>query len=349
MPLLSVCVEGTATTLLPSPVATELPVARRELGVPVISAEDVARSFRDVQALAGVSLTVRAGEIHALLGPNGAGKTTLLRVLTGLVDPSAGSVRILGLDTAGAPRALRGAIGLVPASDRSFYLRISGLENLAFFARLHGLRRRAAFERARELLADVGLEEAGRRRAGEYSHGMLKRLAIARALISDPRILLVDEATHDLDPVGALAVRELVGATAAKGTAVIWATQRLDEIRGFANRVTLLMHGRAAFQGTVPGLLERAVPRRYLIRLRNGSLVGADLERAARRALGPVAAIGPAGEDSEQYLLDLAEAAVVGDAIAALTSAQIRVLSCSHERSEVEDAFLSVTRSGDAR
>jgi hypothetical protein len=104
------------------------------------------------------------------------------------------------------------------------------------------------------------------------------------------------------------------------------------------------MAGRAAFLGCVPGLLERAVPRRYLVRLRNGSLAGAELERAARHALGAVATIGPAGEDSEQYVLDLADAAVVGDAIAALTGANISVLSCGHERSEVEDAFLSVTR-----
>jgi ABC-type multidrug transport system ATPase subunit len=338
----------TTTTLRRAPAPTveaTTPARAAQLGIPIVEADGVSRAFRDVQALADVSLTVRAGETHALLGPNGAGKTTLLRVLTGLADPSTGSVRILGFDSTGAPRALRGAIGLVPASDRSFYLRISGLENLAFFARLHGLRRRHAFDRARELLLAVGLEGAERRRVGLYSHGMLKRLAIARALISNPRILLVDEATHDLDPAGAFAVRQLVAETAGTGTAVIWATQRLDEIRGFADRVTLLMNGHVAFQGTVPGLLERAVPRRYLVRLRNGRLSGEDLPLAARRALGPLASIGPAGEDSEQCLLDLAEAAVVGDAITALSVADIRVLSCSHERSEVEEAFLSVTRS----
>jgi ABC-type multidrug transport system ATPase subunit len=339
-------VEGTATTLLSAPEATvdATPSERRELGVPVIEAEQVSRAFRDVQALADVSLTICAGEIHALLGPNGAGKTTLLRVLSGLMDPSEGTVHVLGWDTRGAPRPLRGAIGFVPANDRSFYLRISGLENLAFFARLHGLRRREAFDRAHELIEAVGLGGAERRRAGLYSHGMLKRLAIARALIPKPRILLVDEATHDLDPVGAVAVRELVAATTATGTAVLWATQRLDEIRGFADGVTLLMGGRAAFQGTVPGLIELAVPRRYLLRLRNGSLPASALEGPANRALGPIASIRPAEGSEEQYLLDLQDEAVVGDAVTALSAAGIRVLSCSHERSEVENAFLTVTR-----
>src|ERR687896_219394 len=101
------------------------------------------RRFGGQQALRGIDLAVATGEVHALLGPNGAGKTTLLRVLAGLVDPTAGSARVLGAPLRG--RAARGRVGLVPAGDRSFYLRISGVENLAFFARLHGIRRRAAF------------------------------------------------------------------------------------------------------------------------------------------------------------------------------------------------------------
>ena len=312
---------------------------------PAIELERITRRFDDRLALDDVSLRVEPGEIHALLGPNGAGKTTLLRIATGLMAPSDGVARVLGVDTRRAKRAVRRVVGLVPASDRSFYLRLSGLENLAFFARLHGFDRRDAVARAHALLDQVGLADAAGRRAGLYSHGMLKRLGIARALLADPKILLVDEATHDLDPLGARAVRDLVAAAAADGAAVVWTTQRLDEIRGFADRVTLLNEGRAAFQGTVPGLVEHAVPRRYLVRLRNGVAPGPELEAEALAALGALAALAPTAEThSEQYLVTLADAAVLGDAVTALADAHIQVLSCTHERSEIEEAFLSLTR-----
>jgi ABC-type multidrug transport system ATPase subunit len=311
---------------------------------PVIELDRVSRRFDDKLTLDQVSLRVERGEIHALLGPNGAGKTTLLRVATAVMAPSAGEARVLGVDTRQARRAIRSVIGLVPASDRSFYLRLSGLENLVFFARLDGFTRKQAMARAHVLLEQVGLADAARRRAGLYSHGMLKRLAIARALLADPRILLVDEATHDLDPLGARAVRDLVGAAAERGAAVIWTTQRLDEIRGFAGRVTLLHDGRAVFQGTVPALVAHAAPRRYLLRLRNGIAPGPEFETEARAALQGLAALAPAAEPgSEQFLVTLAETAVLGDAVTALERARIQVLSCTHERSEIEEAFISLT------
>ncbi|MBA2297615.1 MAG: ABC transporter ATP-binding protein, partial [Actinobacteria bacterium] len=218
---------------------------------PAIDARRVARSFGSRRALVEVSLAVAAGEIHALLGPNGAGKTTLLRVLGGLMAPDSGSVTVLGADATRSLRSHRARIGLVPSGDRSFYLRISGLENLVFFARLYGLRRRAATERANEVLAAVGLEAEARLPVGEFSHGMQKRLSVARALLTRPSVLLVDEATHDLDPHAARVVRELVREISAGGAAVVWATQRIDEIRGLAQDVTLLRAGEVRYTGSV--------------------------------------------------------------------------------------------------
>ena len=242
-----------------------------DVTAPAVDAQHVSRSFGRRAALQDVSFAIAPGEIHAVLGPNGAGKTTLLRILGGLIEPTEGTVNVLGRDVAGATRLHRAAIGLVPSGDRTFYLRISGLENLAFFARLHGLRRREALARAEAALERVGLADAGRIPAGEYSHGMQKRLSVARALLTDPPLLLVDEATHDLDPEGARLVRTLVAGIAARGTAVAWATQRIDEIRGFAHRVTLLHRQRVQFSGTVPGLLAHAVASRHLVRVQNGT------------------------------------------------------------------------------
>jgi ABC-2 type transport system ATP-binding protein len=323
-------------------------LARTQAGVspsapdPTIEALGIEQSFGEKRVLDSVSFEVPPGAIHALLGPNGAGKTTLIRILSGLLVPLGGSVQILGRP-AGSSRSFRRLIGLVPSGDRSFYLRISGVENLLFFARLHGMSRRAALARAREVIAEVGLEAAANERVGFYSHGMQKRLSVARALLADPPVLLIDEATHDLDPDGARRVRELVSLSAARGTAVVWATQRLDEIRGYADRVTLLSEGRAAFAGTVPELMATAVPRRYLLRLQNGRPAGYALESAGRSALGSLGTLELIGESSsEHYVLALADATVLGDALAALSHADIDVLTCREERSEIEQAFLAL-------
>jgi ABC-2 type transport system ATP-binding protein len=309
--------------------------------VPAIEARGVARSFGAKRALVDVSLAVMPGEIHALLGPNGAGKTTLLRILTGLTGPDAGEVRVLG-STAGElmSRQARSAIGLVPSGDRTFYMRLSGLENLRFFARMHGLTKADALERSREVLRDVGLEDAAKRAMGTYSHGMQKRLSVARALLMRPPILFVDEATHDLDPEAARRVQQLVAAARDRGTAVMWATQRIDEIRGFADRVTVLREGTVRFEGTVPQLMAVTIARRYLVHLRGGGDVAAD----ARTALTGIGDVARSGEsDGEHFLLALRDDVVLGHAIAALQAAGLAVLTCREERSEIEAAFLFLT------
>ena len=308
-----------------------------------IAVTEAFRSFGSKQALRGISLNVAPREIRALLGPNGAGKTTLLRILTGLVFPTSGEVRVMGLDPTQADRRLRQVVGLVPSGDRSFYLRISGLENLVFFARLHGFKRRAALARAREVLDQVGLLEAAGMRVGTYSHGMQKRLSIARALLTDPTVLLIDEATHDLDPEGAERVRSLVRDRADGGKAVLWATQRLDEIRGFANTVTLLSRGTVVFDGTVPELLMRATTNRFILTLGPSAGAPATVSSLAERALagrGSLQVI--AGSEAVHYLLTLSDGIVLGDALATLASAGIEILGCQSERSEVEQAFMAL-------
>jgi ABC-2 type transport system ATP-binding protein len=310
----------------------------------IVEARGVSRRFGDRWALQEVSLELGLGEIHALLGPNGAGKTTFLRIFSGLLAPTGGVVRVMGEEVSGSSRALRRRLGLVPSGDRSFYLRLSGLENLVFFARLHGMRRQAAMARAHMILEQVGLSESARIPVGAYSHGMQKRLSVGRALLTAPALLLVDEATHDLDPLGAHEARELVRELATEGTAVIWATQRLDEIRGFANSVTLLDRGQVRFAGSVPELMAHAVPRRYLLRVRNGRPDGQGLHSRLERVLAGRAVVSaPSGDDAEHYVVTLAQDVVLGEALASLTEAEIDVLACREERSEIEEAFLSLT------
>jgi len=310
----------------------------------LIEAEGLSRRFGSTQALRDVSLWVKRGEIHALLGPNGAGKTTLLRILTGLLDPDEGHLRILGVAAGGeAARYVKCLVAVVPSGDRTFYLRISGLENLVFFGRLLGLSRGKATDRAWECLAAVGLTDAAKGRVGVYSHGMQKRLSVARALIADPPILLVDEATHDLDPQGARTVQELVTAAVKRGAAVVWATQRVDEIRGFADRVTLLDRGTVRFSGSVLQLMAMSVTQRFAVHLRARDR-GVDVLSVARSAVRSMGVLDPsAGEESEHFVLSLRDGVILGDALAALTASGVQILACRDERSELEEAFLRLT------
>ena len=314
----------------------------------ILRASGVSQRFGANTVLTDVSLTIHAGEIHALLGPNGAGKTTLIRILAGLQHPTAGSVEIAGYRPAANARLFRQRIGFVASGDRTFYLRLSGLENLVFFARLHGMTRRQAVRRAEEVLADVGLPGAARQRVGEYSHGMQKRLAVARALLTSPPVLLLDEATHDLDPEAARRVRELIAAATSRGAAVAWVTQRLEEIRGFADMVTVLHAGRIRYSGTVPQLMSHAAPRRYLLHLEHAGR-GQRVLASVGAALAATATLAQTGEgDSDHYVLSLAEGVILGDALGAITATGVRVLSCQEERSEIEEAFLLLVEDGGA-
>jgi ABC-2 type transport system ATP-binding protein len=254
-------------------------------------------------------------------------------------DDVAGSVHevpagVVGPDTPGSVRA---RIGWVPSGDRSLYLRLSGYENLLFFARLYGLPRKAAAERAKTLMELVGLHDAMMQPAGLYSHGMQKRTAIARAFLLEPRVLLFDEATHDLDPAGAAGVRELVRQKADRGASVLWATQRIDELRGFADSVTLLGIDGVLFHGSVEDFVRRADGQLYLLTL--GEI--ADGANPVSIVL-PFGTPAPGGRDGG-LLLRMSRDAVLGDAIAALSGSGVEVCGCREARPEMEDAFLKLT------
>jgi ABC-2 type transport system ATP-binding protein len=183
---------------------------------------------------------------------------------------------------------------------------------------------------------------------GLYSHGMQKRLSVARALLMDPPILFIDEATHDLDPEGARRVQDLVGARSDRGAAILWATQRLEEIRGFAHRVTLLDKGEARFTGTVAQLTASYMTRRYVLRLREDRGDAVAVAAAGDEALRGLGTLVPTEDsDPEHYLLSIRDEVVLGDALAALTGRGIEVLACREERSGIENAFLQLTGSED--
>ena len=230
---------------------------------PVLLLEHVAVSFGRVRGLSDLSLRVPAGAVTVLLGPNGAGKTTAVRVATGAVRATHGKVRVFGLDPAdpGEGARVRRRCGVVAAKP-ALYDRLSGIDNLRYSARLYGVHGQ---DRLREVAALFGIGDALELRVGGYSTGMKTRLALARALLHDPDLLLLDEPTSGLDPESGQAVLGLVDELAAGGKTVVLCTHLLLEAEGLADQVVVLDAGRDLVAGAADELLARYWPHPVVV------------------------------------------------------------------------------------
>ncbi|NMB76976.1 MAG: ABC transporter ATP-binding protein [Myxococcales bacterium] len=244
--------------------------------MPAIEIRDLAKSFPAArpltqvlrrpfartrrEALRGVSLSVASGDRVGLLGPNGAGKTTLLRILAATLSPDRGWVRVLGLDPARAERRIRERLGFVLGDERSFFHRLSARENLRFFAALYGLWGRRAKERIHEVAALVEIGPELDRPFRELSTGMRQRLALGRAFLADPEVILADEPTRGLDPVSAKNVRALLSRLSSQaGKTVLLSTHNLEEARDFCSRIVVLSSGSIVANGTADEIMPRAM------------------------------------------------------------------------------------------
>ena len=199
-----------------------------------------------VQALRDVSFEVETGEIFGLIGRNGAGKTTLSKIVATLVQPTTGSVAVRGHDSVDNDELVRQNIGLATAEERSFYWRLTAEQNLLFFARLHGLPDRIAKQRIRDLFGKLELEELAKRRFGELSTGNKQRLAVARAMLANPPVLLLDEPTRSLDPLAAQKLREMIRSLAAQDppVTILLTSHNLAEVETLCGRVAIISRGR---------------------------------------------------------------------------------------------------------
>ena len=200
-----------------------------------------------------ISLTIPAGTIFGVLGPNGAGKTTLVRQITGELAPSAGQVRVCGIDVARQALAAKALMGVVP-QEASPYLHLRPGEHLQRFARLHGLDRRTARHRASELLAALGLSEHANVPASRLSGGMKRKLLVGNALVAEPPVLILDEPTTGLDPHSRREVWELVSSLRGRGTTVLVTTHYMEEAETLCDRVAVMGRGRVLATGTVEEL-----------------------------------------------------------------------------------------------
>ena len=256
-----------------------------------ISATGLRKSFGGKVVLDGIELSVPEGTIFSLLGPNGAGKTTVVRILSTLIPADAGEVNIAGHDLAGEPDAVRAAIGVTGQFSAVDHL-LTGEENLLLMADLHHLGRPEGRQRAAALLRQFDLADAGRKPAGTYSGGMLRRLDLAMTLVGDPRLIFLDEPTTGLDPRGRRTVWQIIRDLVADGVTIFLTTQHLDEADQLADRIAVLDQGAIVAEGT-PEQLKRRIPGGH-IRLQFAG--PGELEAAARL-------LGTASRDEETLSL----------------------------------------------
>lgn len=204
--------------------------------------------------LSDVTFSVGFGEIVAIMGPNGAGKTTLLEIVAMLVEPTAGSIEVCGRDVTRRPADARAMLGYSGAAGHGFYARMSARWNLEFFAVLNNIPRREARRRAEEWLAVLGLTDAMAARVETFSDGMLQRMGLARALIADPAVLLLDEPTRSVDPAFRQSLHGLLRRWCNKDSrAALIVTHSLDEAEALSDRVCVLDRGRLAWEGSARG------------------------------------------------------------------------------------------------
>ena len=205
-----------------------------------------------VTAINGLDIEIKRGTITGLLGPNGAGKSTLIKILLGHLYPTSGSVEVLGKD----PRDVRikEKIGYLPERT-SFYTNLTAKETLTFFSKLLGLPDKDAKMRISQLLKMVGLDNIGRRLVGEFSHGMRKRLGLAQSLLNDPDLLLLDEPTAGLDPVGCREIKDLILTLGVRGKTILLTTHLLADVQDVSDTIMIMYGGRLQAAGPINDLL----------------------------------------------------------------------------------------------
>ena len=301
-----------------------------------IEAEGLVRRFKDVDAVAGIDLSIRPGEIYGFLGPNGAGKSTTVHMLTTLLPPTAGRATVAGFDVATQGPRVRASIGaaLQEAALDPF---LTGREHLRLQSSLHGITGELRKQLIVRLLDRVGLTQAGDRKVRTYSGGMKRRLDLALALIHDPSILFLDEPTTGLDPQSRTALWEEVGRLARdEGVTVFLTTQYLEEADVLADRVGIIDHGHIVAEGT-PAELKAEIGKPTVEVVPE---TGDDLERLREllRRFGEETAARPGA-----FAVQLDGKGHLPDVIRALDTENVRAAEINLHQPTLDDVFLAKT------
>jgi ABC-2 type transport system ATP-binding protein len=305
-----------------------------------VRARGVTKCFGDVVALDGVDLDLGRGRIHGLVGPNGAGKTTLLGLLLGLAVADGGSLDILGMPVGRALAAPRGVAGFVDGPG--LYPSLTARQNLAALAALHGRSTRTT--RIDDALGEVGLTDVADDRARGFSLGMRQRLGLAAALLTDPRLLVLDEPANGLDPAGKKHVHGVLTRLASEGTTVVLSSHRMDDLEALCSEVTILATGRVRFSGPLEKLASESRELEY--RLLTSDPEAARRTAAATAGIRVVEDAGP--RRGSPALVVAAHVPALDELVAGLVKADIAVRELAPVVSPLEAAFLALTEQQEA-
>jgi ABC-2 type transport system ATP-binding protein len=290
-----------------------------------------------VVALDGVSFSIHAGTICGVIGPNGAGKSTLFRILTGLTIPSSGTATVFGLDVVDQRIEVQRRIGFMPADDRTLLLRQTCWQNLAFHGRLRGIAERALGPRIQDILELVGLAEASDRVGFALSSGMRARLQLARALLHEPQILILDEPTSSVDPVSSHHLLELIRRiTVERNLVVLISSHRVEEIEALHDNVVLLDRGRLIHHGDLDAL--RDLWERPVIELDIANARGHDIGDRLRRIRGVHVFL------SEQDRIELSTTLGTGALMSSLDGQLTHVLAIKERRAPLREILSAMAR-----
>jgi ABC-2 type transport system ATP-binding protein len=300
----------------------------------MIETQDLTKEFDDFVAVDRVNIRVAAGEVLAVLGPNGAGKTTTVRMMTSILAPTRGTARIAGYDVVRDAAKVRAAVGVL-TEQHGLYERMKALEYLDFFGEIYHISRDVRQARARTLLERFGLAEAMNRRVGDYSKGMKQKLALVRALLHHPPVLLLDEPTSAMDPQSAKQVRDAIVDLQKEERTFLITTHNLMEAQALANKIAIIRHGRIIAQGTLAELSQQ-MGAQLRIELRvNGALNG------VAKDIGDMVEICETGDGWLQY--STPDATVTNPALLRkLVGLGVEVVSLTPMASTLEDIYLKI-------
>jgi ABC-2 type transport system ATP-binding protein len=305
----------------------------------VISINQLTRHFKETVAVDKLSIEVRAGEIFGFLGHNGAGKTTTVRLLNGVIEPTDGSMRVLGLDPQVDGAVLRARTGVLTETP-SLDDRLTAWEILSTFADLYDVPRKAVRSRIQELLAEFDLADRAHEKVGGFSKGMRQRLALARALLHKPELIFLDEATSGLDPVSAHHVNELIERMARReGCTVFMCTHNLVEAQRLCDRVAILEHGRLVALGTPTELT-----RQYVRRLEVEIEVAEEQTEIALNMLCsmPQLVVGEPKKPNGAIVVTVNKRDSIPEVLASMVHSHVRVYRMAPQEANLEQVYFTL-------
>jgi ABC-2 type transport system ATP-binding protein len=297
-----------------------------------IYASELVKKFGELRALDGLSIEIEKGDIFCLLGPNGAGKSTFIRIVTGLMKPTSGLVRVAGMDLTASLSKVRQKVSLV-SEKVILYDNLSPVENLLFFASMGSKRRKEALRRIHELLERVDMLEWKDKPVRIFSTGMRQRINFVRALINEPEIIFMDEPTLGLDPHTTITIREMVGEINDSGTTVVLTTHMMREAEGIARNIGIMNRGRMLASGDLESLRK---------------MIGGDLVRfkLSGESIGNLTDIEGyiADRQLDGYrLLEVKSSTSIEKVVFSLSSRGARLFDIEHVKPTLEEVFIELT------